>query len=266
MLPGKVIYPNNTSVYTLEQSEFWSKQQSSAEPACFVTPESAHDVAIIVKTARATRCPFAIKGGGHAAFAGASSIQGGVSIDMRKMNMVEPSDDLAIVRAGAGNLWGNVYQKLAPYNLTVIGGRMGGVGLGGYTVGGGLAYFSGTYGLACDNVKNFEVVLADGTIRNVNTQSEPDLYWALRGGSNNFAVVTRYDLDAIPIQDFWAGGLNFNVSEVDRLVESYYYFGLATQQDYKATTWLAMPYVPALKQNIISKLKSQLFLSRFKLM
>lgn len=131
---------------------------------------------------------------------------------------------------------------------------MGGVGVGGYTVGGGLAYFSGIYGLACDNVKNYEVVLADGMISEINQESNPDLYWALRGGGNNFAVVTRYDLDAYPIQDFYAGSLVFNTSEIDSLVESYYHFGLATQDNYRATSWFAMPYVPALNQTIISKL------------
>lgn len=174
---------------------------------------------------------------------------------MRKMDEVTPSKDGSVVRAGSGNRWGNVYEKLAPYNLTVIGGRMGGVGVGGYTIGGGLAYFSGTYGLACDNVKNFEVVLSDGSIRDISHESDRDLYWALRGGSNNFAIVTRYDLDAYPIKDFWAGMLNFNTSHVDRLVESYYYFGLATQQDYRAVTWFSMPYIPALKQTIVSKLQ-----------
>lgn len=126
-------------------------------PACRFTPESAADVSLAVLTARVTRCVFAVKSGGHAAFAGASNIKGGLAIDLRALNQVTLSADRKQTSVGAGNLWNHVYAKLSPMNLTVIGGRVSGIGVGGLTLGGGMSFFSNRHGWACDNVHSYEV-------------------------------------------------------------------------------------------------------------
>jgi hypothetical protein len=112
------------------------------------------------------------------------------------------SADKQSARVGAGNRWSDVYSRLDPYNVTVVGGRVASVGVGGLLLGGGISYFSGLYGFACDNVLNYEVVLADGSIVNANAGSPQyaDLFRALQGGTNNFGVVTRFDLRAYPYQ------------------------------------------------------------------
>lgn len=87
-------------------------------------------------TARVSGCPFAAKSGGHAAFAGASNIQGGITLDFADMDEVAVSDDRKTVVLGPGNTWYDVYSKLGPMNLTPVGGRVSSVGVGGLTLGG----------------------------------------------------------------------------------------------------------------------------------
>jgi len=99
--------------------------------------------------------------------------------------------------------------------LSVAGGRVGGVGVGGLTLGGGLSFFGPRYGWTCDTVSAFEVVLANGSIVEANTQSNPDLFQALKGGSSNFGVVTRVDLIAFEQQGLWFGNVGYPLSTID---------------------------------------------------
>ena len=146
---------------------------------------------------RLTQCPFAVKGGGHTAFPGASSIEGGITVSLESMNEITLSSDAKTAAIGPGNRWGAVYTKLAEQNLTVIGGRASDVGLG-LVLGGGVSHHSNIYGFACDNVASFELVTASGVVLTVSSTRFPDLYWALRGGGNNFGVVTKFTLETVP--------------------------------------------------------------------
>ncbi|KAL8695588.1 MAG: hypothetical protein Q9224_003321 [Gallowayella concinna] len=92
----------------------------------------------------------------------------------------------SVAKVGAGQRWGDVYKQLDAYNVTVVGGRVLDVGVGGLILGCGLSYLSDLHGLACDNVVNFEVVLANGSVVDANVKSNPELWWALKGGGNNF--------------------------------------------------------------------------------
>lgn len=165
-------------------------------------------MSLAVLTFRVTQCKFAVKSGGHGAFSGASNIQDGVTIDLFNLNSVSLSADKTTATVGTGNTWFNVYSQLTPKGYTVIGGRVSPIGVGGLTLGGGMSFFSARYGWACDNVRNYQVVFADGSIRDVNFNSAyKDLYFALRGGGNNFGIVTRMDLEAFPQGDMWAGSM-----------------------------------------------------------
>lgn len=151
----------------------------------------------MILVSRLTQCPFAVKGGGHTAFPGASSIQNGITVTLEAMNEIALSSNKKTAFIGPGNRWGAVYSKLGEQNLAVIGGRASDVGLG-LVLGGGIAHQSSIYGYACDNVASYEVVTASGIILKVTPTAFPDLYWALRGGGNNFGVVTRFELETIP--------------------------------------------------------------------
>lgn len=147
----------DSRVYHLESSRYWSQQQALTQPRCRLTPISADDVSLAILTLRVTQCKFAVKSGGHVAFAGASNIEGGVTIDLMKLNETSVSTDKTETAVGAGNIWYDVYSYLQPKGLTVIGGRVSAIGVGGLTLGGGISFFSNRYGWACDNVNSFEV-------------------------------------------------------------------------------------------------------------
>lgn len=167
-------------------------------------------------------CQFAIRSGGHTAWAGAANVEGGVTLDLRKLNSVQVNSAKATVSLGAGGTWDLVYSKLDPMNLSVNGGRTAGVGIGGLSTGGGISYFGTRYGWTADTIVNFEVVLADGAIVNANANENSDLLWALRGGSNNFGIVTRIDMQTFEQEPFF-GGFAYHlpdvwVDEVDEFV------------------------------------------------
>ena len=212
----------NSSIYDFQENRYWSQQQELTHPSCRFSPARAEDVSLAILTFRVTQCKFAVKSGGHGAFSGASNIEDGVTIDFINLTDVELSKDKKIASAGAGNTWYNVYEQLTPHNLTVIGGRVSPIGVGGLTLGGGISFFSARYGWACDNVYNYQVVLADGSIRDVNPKScDKDLYWALRGGGNNFAIVTRFDFETYPQGDLWAGSQTFiNTPETSKAINN----------------------------------------------
>ncbi|KIW15121.1 hypothetical protein PV08_07908 [Exophiala spinifera] len=194
----KVFKPDDTLKY-------FTAQSCAQIPAIHVLPESAEDVSIIIKTATEHQQPFAVKSGGHGVFAGASSISGGLLIDLARINKTEVADDRKSAWIGAGAKWGSVYEALNNHGLSIPGGRISSVGVGGLTLGGGISFAANRYGLACDNVKSYEVVLASGEIIQVTTESHPDLFFALRGAGTNFGVVTRFQFVAFEQTQIWGG-------------------------------------------------------------
>lgn len=125
-----------STVFDSEQGRYWSNQQLETVPACRVSPTNPIEVAATVLITSFLRCPFAVKSGGHAAFAGASNIQGGVTIDLNNLDHVKVSKDKTLTQVGAGNRWLDVYTKLDPQQLSVVGGRVADIGVGGLTLGG----------------------------------------------------------------------------------------------------------------------------------
>lgn len=136
-----MLYPNTVSSqgtpsYNLLESGYWSNQQAEVDPYCVFLPSSSVQVAVALLLSRLTQCPFAVKSGGHAAFAGASNIQGGITVNFAKLNEIALSSNKKIASVGPGNTWYHVYKALEPENLTVIGGRVAAIGVGGLTLGG----------------------------------------------------------------------------------------------------------------------------------
>ncbi|KAH9234812.1 hypothetical protein K456DRAFT_1948838 [Colletotrichum gloeosporioides 23] len=132
--PNQVLLRNETA-YALEQTSFWSTVQGSASPTCFFTPASANEVSRAVDIARDGQCQFAAKSGGHYSFE-ASTIDNGLVVDLARMNETVVSDDKRSAVVGPGGRWSSVYPILQEQNLTIPGGRMFGVGVGGLTLGG----------------------------------------------------------------------------------------------------------------------------------
>lgn len=223
------------------------------QPSCFVSPRNTNEVAHVIKTLTSLYAKFTVKGGGHTAFAGASSIEGGVTIDLVKLKAITVSDDRQTVSVGAGTRWIEVSEFLDPQGLAVVGGRAADVGVSGLILGGGISYFSGEYGWACDNVRNYEIVLSSGEIVNASAMENMDLYWALRGsGGSNWGIVTRFDLAAFQQGDMWRtthiypGDLNRTLIPVfiDFVVNG-------MPKDHQAHTYFIVSNQPQLGGNIV---------------
>lgn len=171
------------------------------------------DIPLAVEALGTNNCSFAIRSGGHSPNAGAANIASGVTIDLSQINVITLSDDQSVVSVGPGATWGDVYSTLDPLNLTAAGAREAGVGVGGLTVGGGISFLSPRVGFTCDTVVNFQVVLASGSI--VDSENVVDLDWSLRGGSNNFGIVTRFDLATIEQGLLWGGNAYYLIDTID---------------------------------------------------
>ncbi|KAL6709245.1 hypothetical protein ACN47E_001652 [Coniothyrium glycines] len=231
--------------YTGLQAGYYSSFNSELAPACFALPATAEEVALVVKTAKFFQCPFAVKSGGHSYFKGANSIQSGISIDLRRLNQITPNDD-GTASIGPGNQWVQVYETLDPLGLTVMGGRVASIGVGGLLLSGGLSFLHPSQGFGCDHVRSYQIVTARGEILEVNEQNYSDLFWALRGGGNNFGIVTRFDLDTVPQKNYWGGGIYYDISQLDTLLAAYDKLAQPETADVKATTWFAPVYLPKL--------------------
>ncbi|KAH7024746.1 uncharacterized protein B0I36DRAFT_366662 [Microdochium trichocladiopsis] len=183
-------------------------------PSCIFRPKTAKDVSAAVKVLNkeagpaGDACPFSIKCGGHTPWAGANNVNNGVAIDLSGyMNTTTVSADKTIVSLGGGEVWRSAYAKTDGMGIAFPGGRCPGTGVGGVSLGGGYSWFQGSVGFVADNVINFEVVLASGEIVNANKTNHQDLFMALKGGNNNFGVVTRVDLATFQHSQQIHGGL-----------------------------------------------------------
>ncbi|MCJ1454568.1 hypothetical protein MMC28_004921 [Mycoblastus sanguinarius] len=231
LLGPKVAFPNS-SIFLATEESYWSLQEAELSPTCIVVPSTAEDVSTTISTiAGKEECPFAVKGGGHTPAAGSANIQSGITIDMTDLVLASVNEEKTIAFVGAGASWLDVYRYLDGLGVAVAGGRNAAVGVGGLTLGGGISYFAPREGWSCDNVVNFEIVLASGTIVNANATVRPDLWRALKGGSNNFGIVTRFDLQTFPQGDLWGGVLQQSINSSDEVFSAFANIASAPQYD-----------------------------------
>ncbi|KAI1871899.1 hypothetical protein JX265_005885 [Neoarthrinium moseri] len=236
------VYNRDEPLYENFTSSYWSAFQADVKPGCVFSPTDAAAVSVAVLISRFSQCPFAVKSGGHAAFAGASSIDGGITISLKDLNTIELSEDKVTASIGPGNTWGKIYSTLEQENLSVIGGRVADIGIGGLTTGGGISFFSNIYGWACDNVASYDVVTACGNIVHASPTEHPDLYWALRGGGNNFGIVVNFNLETLPLPggEIWGGSRVYLEDSFPALVDAFADYAIRSPEDPYAGAWLAM--------------------------
>jgi FAD/FMN-containing dehydrogenase len=122
----------------------------------------------------------------------------GVTIALNLMNSSNYDAQTNVAQIEPGGRWRDVYANLETYGVTAAGGRDGNVGVGGFLFGGGISYYQAQIGFSRDTIVNYEVVLGNGTIVNANRTANADLWKVLKGGGNNFGIVTRFDVEAIP--------------------------------------------------------------------
>ncbi|KAH8879824.1 FAD-binding domain-containing protein [Thozetella sp. PMI_491] len=203
-------------------SSYWSLTPR-LRPGVIVQPRTTEEVARALKSILDTEgCQFAIRSGGHMSWAGSNNIQDGVTIDLGLINQTVYNAETQIASIGPGGRWTDVYWALEKKGVMVAGGREGLVGVGGLILGGGITYYTCKSGFACDQVVNYEVVLADATIVNANQQQNADLFYALKGGGNNFGIVTRFEMVTFEARDVWDGIVTVPNHRSDEAIHALY--------------------------------------------
>ncbi|KAG1747808.1 FAD-binding domain-containing protein [Suillus paluster] len=232
------VYYNGSSSY-MKDNHHWISSSSQVS-ACSFEPGTTEDLAKALKILGDTRTPFAIKSGGHASNPGFSSTPG-VQIAMSLFSDVTFDPDSQTATVGTGATWDVVYRMLEKYGVNVVGGKVAGVGVGGIVLGGGYSYLTNQYGLAIDNVVAYELVLPNGTVTTV-TSSNPDLFFGLRGGLNNFGIVTYVTLKTYPQSQVWGGSIAYDQDQLKAVKAATAKFA-ANVIDPKASMYSVYKYV-----------------------
>ncbi|KAJ5467949.1 FAD-bindingtype 2 [Penicillium sp. IBT 31633x] len=203
-----------------ESTEYWSTFQDDYKPSCVVYPESSKDVSVVLKAVRAADSRFAVKGGGHNPNKFFSSTDKGVLIDLTNLNKKSYDPETTLATYEPGGVFGDIYEYFEQYNRTVVGARLSGVGTG-LALGGGMSYLSPQYGMACDSFRELEIVLPSGEIVTASNTTNPDLFFASRGGGGNaYGVVTKYTVQSRPIGEFFAGNIIYAFPQKDNVIEA----------------------------------------------
>ncbi|MBB3725691.1 FAD-binding oxidoreductase [Nonomuraea dietziae] len=170
-------------------------------PAVVVEAAGPGDVRAALLTAREREVPFAVQSTGHGTLV---PTDGGVLVKTTPMASVRVDPERRTARVGAGAIWSDVITAAAPYGLAPVSGTPA-IGVAGYTLGGGAGWLSRLHGYAADNLIGAEVVTAEGHSVTVSADEHPELFWALRGGGGNFAVVTSLEFRLHPVGRVHAG-------------------------------------------------------------
>ena len=168
------------------------------KPALVVRATGTADVIGAVNFARENGLLLAVRGGGHS-IAGLSSVDGGLLLDLALMNGVDVDPEARTVRAQGGALIGDLDHETQAHGLVAPSGIVSDTGLAGLTLGGGEGWVRRKHGLSVDNLLSAQVVCADGQVRTASADSNPDLFWAIRGGGGNFGVVTSFTFQCHPV-------------------------------------------------------------------
>jgi hypothetical protein len=200
------------------------------QPALIAYPESVDDVVAAIALARERRLRVAPQRTGHAAQA-IESLAGCLLLRTDRMTGVELDVTARTARIVGGALWGEVSDAAAPHGLTPLAGSSRTVGVTGYHLGGGLSLASRKLGLAANAVRAVELVTADGSLVRATSDSEPELFWALRGGGGNFGVVTALEIDLFELPEVYAGNLLFPAERAREVLHAWRELTLTAPED-----------------------------------
>jgi hypothetical protein len=189
-------------------------------PELIAFPESAADVVAALDFARIHGLRVAPQRTGHAAEP-LESLTDTLLLRTDRMGGVEVDAAARTARVAAGAVWADVADLAAPHGLAPLAGSSRGVGVVGYTLGGGLSFMSRKHGLAANAVRAIELVAPDGTQVRATADSEPELFWALRGGGGNFGVVTALEIDLFETPEVYAGNLFFPVERAREVLHAW---------------------------------------------
>ncbi|MFF0050839.1 FAD-binding oxidoreductase [Streptomyces sp. NPDC005498] len=235
---GPVLGPDETA-YAEECRTF--NLLRTLTPQIAVGATSAQDIAEAVRYARTHRMPIAVRNQGHQVVRPTAA--DAMLITTHRLRELTVDTTRRTVRVGAGITWSDVLAATSQAGLAPIAGSAPHVGVVGYTLGGGLSPLLGRrLGYASDHVSRLEIVTAEGTIRTVTHESDPDLYWALLGGKGNFGIVTAMEFGLFPIPRFYGGGLWFRGEDMRPVLEAW--LALAPTLSEDTTTSFSVQRLP----------------------
>jgi FAD/FMN-containing dehydrogenase len=217
-LAGEIVLPDDGGWDAARQAWNLSVDQ---HPVVVVFPESAEDVAAVVEVACTHGLRVAAQGTGHSA-APMGPLEETILVKTSRMREVVIDAQANRARVQAGALWGDVVPAAAEHGLAALAGSAKDVGVVGYTLGGGIGWLARRHGLACSSVLALDAVTADGRIVRVDAESEPDLFWALRGGGGSFAIVTALEFALYPVAEVYAGALFWPLERAGEVLNAWH--------------------------------------------
>ena len=208
-LPGEEGYDETRAAWNLNAHQ---------SPALVVAAEGASDVVGAVSLARQNSLGVGVMATGHGV---AAPADGGVLINTSRMNGVRVDPETQTARVEAGAKWADLVPEAAAHGLAGLQGSSSGVGVVGYTMGGGFGWLGRKYGFAADSLKEADVVTADGDLVKVSAYENADLFWGLKGGGGNFGIVTSLEFALYPITHVFGGNLFYPVEKAEEVLDLY---------------------------------------------
>ena len=189
-------------------------------PSAIVYPEDTTALEQVFLTAMAVDVPISVRAGGHNV-AGTSMIDDGIVIDTSRLHRVAVNREAKIAKIEPGAFWRDVDTILAKFDLCTPGGIISDTGVAGLTLGGGIGWLNGLYGLACDNLQSAQLLTADGQKVIASKEENEELLWALKGGGGNFGLVTEFTLSLHALPKIYAGSVVYSREHLRSALQVY---------------------------------------------
>jgi FAD binding domain/Berberine and berberine like len=235
-LRGQVICPDDQG-YDAARAVF--NGIIDRRPLAVVQSADGFDVVRCIEFTRRHDLPLSVRGGGHSV-AGHAVRDGAIMVDLSGMKAVQVDPQKRTVRAEPGLTLGEFDRATQQFGLATPLGVVSVTGIAGLTLGGGLGWLNGCYGLACDNLISADVVTADGRLLTASAEENEDLFWAIRGGGGNFGVVTSFEYQLHPVDVVLAGALSYPLSTAPQVLRFYNDFVKAAPDELSTAASLAL--------------------------
>ena len=215
----------------------------SHRPSVVVAAEGAADVAAAVRYAAEVGSRVAVQATGHGAV---DPVAGAVLVTTGRMQGVRVDPVARTARVEAGVRWRSVIDAAVPHALAPLSGSSSGVGVVGYTLGGGMGHLARRHGFAADHVRAVELVSAEGELRRVTAASDPELFWAVGGGQGRFGIATAVEFDLVPLPEFFGGAMLFDATAVEPVLRAFAAWAPTLPEE--ATTSVALLRLPPVEE------------------
>jgi FAD/FMN-containing dehydrogenase len=221
------------------------------EPALVVMAEGATDVVAAVRLASEKGLGVGVLATGHGV---ASPCDGGVLLNTSSMRGVSVDPESQTARVQPGALWSDVIPEAQKHGLMGLSGSSSGVGVVGYTLGGGYGWLGRKYGFAAESMSEADLVTVGGELVKADAQGNPDLFWGLKGGGGNFGIITSLEFSLYPLATVYGGGIYYPVEKAPEVLDFYSrWVSDLPDEMTSSVTFLNFPPLPALPEALRGK-------------